>query len=167
MTRTIFRVAGGVAVALALTAACLTSGTGALASSVGPTKVGPNQYFAGVVNGKLQDATVKVVCPPIGTVGRALPGQTLSVTWLPVVASNFGYTGSKAHAILANVGPGPSATDIVRFTRYNKPQAFPTNVPVPCGGTGLVVFTPVPGSKGAFPGTVTVSYANISTGASG
>lgn len=167
MIRIACRLGGIVALGLALTAAGLTSGTGALASSVGPTKVGPHQYFAGQVNGDLQNATVKVVCPPLGTVGRALPGQTLAVTWLPVIAANFGYTGSKAREILANVDPASAASDTVVFTMYNEPQAFPTDIAVPCGGTGLVVFSPLPGSQGAKPGTVTVSYANISTGAAG
>jgi hypothetical protein len=167
MTRNFSRLAGIVALALALTVAGLTSGTSALASTVGPTKVGPHQWFAGQVNGDLQNAVVKVVCPPLGTVGRALPGQTVSVTWLPVIASDFGYTGSKGRAIAVNIGPSATAAPTILFTTYNSPAAFPTDVPVPCGGTGIVVFDPVPGSHGAKPGTVTVAYANIATGASG
>jgi hypothetical protein len=41
MTRTVSRLAGVSALALVLTAAALTSGSGALATTVGPTKVAP------------------------------------------------------------------------------------------------------------------------------
>jgi hypothetical protein len=162
MSRTVSRLGGIAALALVLTAAGLTSGTGALAATVGPTKVAPHQWFAGEVNGKLDNAMVKVVCPVSGTWGRALPGQTLSVTWIPVIATNFGYTGSRGTSIGANTdSPVASPAQTIVFRKYNHPQAFPTNVPVPCGGTHLVVFDPVPSSHGSKDATVTVTYANV------
>jgi hypothetical protein len=164
MSKTLSRFGGLVACTLALTVAGFTPGTSALASSVGPTQVGPYQYFEGLVNGTLQNATVQVVCPgPVGTTGRALPGQTLAVTWLPVISVNSGFTGAKGRAIATNVGPPTSAAPTILFTSYNSPAAFPTDVPVPCGGTGVVVFSPLPQSKGARPATVTVSYVNVAT----
>ena len=165
MTRTVSRLAGVSALALVLTAAALTSGSGALATTVGPTKVSPHQYFAGEVNGKLDNATVTVVCPISGKWGRALPRQTLAVTWLPVIASNFGNTGSRGTAIDANTGsPAASAAQTIVFKKYNHPQAFPTNVPVPCGGKHLVIFDPVPNGHGAKAAKVTVTYANVASG---
>jgi hypothetical protein len=163
MTRTLTRLGALVVFALALTAAGLTSGAGALASSVGPTKIGPHQFFGGLVNGVLQGATVKVVCPGPASVGRALPGQTLAVMSPQVIARNFGNTGAKGRAIAANVGPTSSGAVTIIFTKYNHPAAFPTDIPVPCSGTGVIVFNPLPGSHGSAPATVTVTYANVAT----
>ena len=165
MIRHLSRFGGLVAVALALTVAGLTAGTSALASTVGPAKIGPHQFFAGEVNGMIENAIVKVVCPgPGGTVGRALPGQPVAVTSPLVIASNFGYTGSRGTRILANVGPAASAAETIIFRYYDKPKAFPTNIPVPCGGTGVLTFIPLPGSPGARPSTLTVTYANVAAG---
>jgi hypothetical protein len=162
MIRHLSRLGGLVIVSLALTVTGLTVGTGALASTVGPTRVGPHQYFAGEVNGRIENATVKVVCPgPGGSVGRALSGQTVAVTSPLVIASNFGYTGSAGRRILAIVGPAASAAQTIIFRYYDKPKAFPTNVPVPCSGTGVLIFIPLPGSSGAHAATVTVTYANV------
>jgi hypothetical protein len=165
MTRIFSRLAGLVTLTLALSTFGLTSG--ALASSAGPTKVGPHQYFAGMINGKVQNATVEVVCPPSGAVGRALPGQTISVTLAAVIATSSGYTGSKAHAIQVNIGPAATPVPTVLFTSYNQISPFPTDVPVPCAGTEVVAFSPVPSSKRAKAATVTVSYVNVSTGSGG
>jgi hypothetical protein len=67
---------------------------------------------------------------------------------------------------VANVGPAASAAETIRFAKYDHPQPFPTNIPVPCSGTGAVVFFPVPGSHGGYPATVTVSYANVAVSGS-
>ena len=164
MTRTFSRLGGLVAVGFALATGGLTSGASALASTVGPTKIAPHQVFAGLVNGLFDNAIVKVVCPISGTHGRVLDGQTISVTSPTVIAKNFGNTGSKGRAIAANVGPAASTAETVIFKKYNHPQEFPTNIPVPCGGTTVIVFAPVPSSHGSKPGTVTVTWANVSAG---
>jgi len=161
MIRNLSRLGCLVVLALTIAAVSVSSESVALARTVGPTKIRPHQFFAGVVNGMIENATVKVACPISGTNGRALSGQTLSVTSPLVVASNFGYTGSRGRAIVANVGPAASAAETVRFTRYNHPQPFPTNIPVPRDGTGVVIFFPVRGSHHARPATVTVSYENV------
>jgi len=163
MTRTLYRIGGLVALSLALTAAGLTSGTSALAS-VGPTQIGPHQFFAGEVNGRIENATVKVVCPGAANTGRALPGQTIAVTSPLVIARNFGYTGATGRSIAATVGPAASTSQTILFTMYNQPAEFPTNIPVPCSGTGVVIFSPVAGGKGAKAAKVTVTYANVATG---
>ena len=95
------------------------------------TRFRPHQHFAGEVNGLFDNAIVKVVCPLSGKHGRALSGQTLSVTSPLVIAKNFGYTGSRGKAIVANVGPAAAAAETIRFARYDHPQPFPTNIPVP------------------------------------
>jgi hypothetical protein len=148
------------AAALCLTVAAITLAPGALASSAGPTRIGPHQYFAGIVNGKYDDATVKVVCGGPASFGRALPGQTIGVTSPPVVASNAGYTGSRARSIVATV-PGSATAVSVLFKRYNHAAEFPTNINLPCSGTGRLIFTPVPGSPSARSATLTVTYANV------
>jgi len=162
MTRSLSRLGGVAAVALSLTVAALSFEPGALASPAAPSRIRPHQSFAGLVNGKAQDAVVKVVCPGPASTGRALPGQTLAVTRAAAVASNSGYTGSRSRAIAATVG-GSGAVVSVLFKQYNQPAEFPTNVPLPCGGMGIVVFTPVPGSPGARSATVRVEYANVAT----
>jgi hypothetical protein len=117
-----------------------------------------------MVNGQVVNAIVKVVCPGAANMGRALPGQTIAVTSTTVIAANFGFTGASGHSIAATVGPPASASDTLLFTRYNHPAEFPTNIPLPCGGTGLVIFSPVKGGKGAKAATVTVAYANVASG---
>jgi len=153
--------------ALAVAAVGLTAvaASGSLAvASVGPTKVGPHQYFNGLVNGKLQDAIVKVVCPGAANWGHALEHQTLSVISPNVITANSGYTGSRAREIGALIGPASSTAPMVVFTRYGHPQQFPTNIPVPCSGTGQVFFVPRPGSHDAKSGAVTVTWANVAAG---
>jgi hypothetical protein len=159
MIRSVSRL-GALAVG-ALALAALIPGAGASAST-SPTQVGPHQVFAGEINGQTINAQVKVACPVAATHGRALPGQTSEVTSSPVPASNFGRTGSRATEIVASLTPASAGESLV-FTTYNAPQPFPTNINVPCGGTSVIPFIPVPGSKTAKPATVTVTYDNVAT----
>ena len=127
-----------------------------------PGKVGPHQFFVGAVNGDFSRAVVKVVCPgPEVTSGRALPGQTIEVSSPPVVATTSGNTGADGTRIVATIGPAVSTSAPVVFTRYDKPQAFPTDVAVPCGGNGVVTFSPVPRGAGARSTAVQVTYADV------
>jgi hypothetical protein len=159
MVRVLRFVGAGVAVG-ALSCGAVSSS--ASASLGGGGRVGPNQVFAGLVNGKFADARVLVVCPgPAGGTGRALAHQTLEVTRAVPTPVGAGFTGAKATSIVAQVGPATATAGTVRFTRYLVKMQFPTNVPVPCGGTGIVTFTPEPGSPTARLATVTVDYANI------
>ena len=148
------------AVTLCLAAAALPFEPGALATSVGPTKIGPHQVFDGLVNGKSDDAVVKVVCGGPASFGHALPGQTLAVTSPAVIATNSGETGSRARSIAANV-PGSATAVTVLFKEYNRPTEFPTNIDLPCSGTDVLIFAPVPGSPSAKAATVTVAFANV------
>jgi hypothetical protein len=159
MIRSVSRL-GALAVG-AFALAALIPGASASAST-SPTQVGPHQVFAGEVNGQTINAQVRVVCPVASTHGRALPGQTIEVTSPPVTAANYGETGSRAKKIATSLAPS-SAGETLVFTTYNAPQPFPTNINVPCDGTSVISFVPVPGSKTAKPATVTVSYENVGT----
>jgi len=133
-----------------------------VSAGIGNGKVGPHQFFVGLVNGQPADATVKVVCPgPAGLTGRALRGQTFEVVSPTVVPLNAGYTGTAAHSIVASFAPTPSTAGTVRLTHYGVTKAIPTNVPLPCSGAGLVTFVPAPSSATAVPYDVTVSFVNV------
>jgi hypothetical protein len=160
MSRTVPIPGRAAAVAVVLAAAAIICAPGALASPAGPARIRPHQYFAGVVNGKLDNAVVKVACPGPASFGRALPGQTVAVTSPSVIASNTGYTGSRGRSIAADV-PGSSSAVTLLFKQYNQPAEFPTGIDLPCGGTGQLIFTPVPGSASARSATVTVTYENV------
>ena len=135
----------------------------AFASSA--TAIGPKQFFAGTVNGLPANATIKVLCPGPANTGRALPGQPLKVTTAGSAATNLGYTGTKAHAIDANLATASGMTaSLARFTSYGAAVAFPTSLPVPCSGRGVVSFDPTPGSKKAKPAYVTVTFSNVGVG---
>jgi hypothetical protein len=146
-----------------LAVAGFTSGADVLAATAGagPTKIAPHQVFVGEVNGTMETATVKVVCPVAATGGRAVSGQTISVTSLLVIPRNYGDTGAHGRAIAASIGPATSAAESIVLTKYNHPQPFPTNIDLPCSGTGIVVFAPVAGGHGSRPTTVTVTYENV------
>ncbi|MGO9196793.1 MAG: hypothetical protein ACLQK4_06665 [Acidimicrobiales bacterium] len=158
MFRTLGRI-GAAAVVLALALGGVASAT-----TTPGNKIGPNQWFAGMVNGKFDNVQVKVVCPISGKNGRALSGQTLSVTEPQVIAINDGYTGSKGHSIAALLGPSATSSVTIVWGRYNVLRKFPTNIPVPCSGTGTVLFIPSPASKTSSAASVTVSYANVAAG---
>lgn len=148
-------------VGLAILGAGALGGVAAAATPT-PGGIGPHQPFAGEVNGRMAHAVVQVVCPgPAVTHGRALAGQTLEVVPAPAISTSGGNTGAKGDRIVAQIGPSAAAVGAVVFTRYGEPEPFPTDVPVPCGGTGLVRFVPEPSGAGAHAATVTVTYANV------
>jgi len=153
------RIALRVAMALSVPLVFLT----AAASPVGAThKIGPNQYFAGVVNGT--DGNTIVLIPihmacfgPLtpGETGHPLDGQTLAVHALfpPTTATTLGKTGQDWTIDVFFGGPPPaairaltsrSAATTVSFSRYDKMKALPTSLTLPCGGTGTVWFVPIP-----------------------
>ena len=143
-------------VVAAVAALALTMGSAWAAQSVGP-----NQVFRGVVNGSTKDATVYVVCP--GPVGPDSRGRPFNDNWQVVEGTGTGFTGSAAREIVASIagtassGSGTTAT----FTQYGVPQAFPPALLLPCGGTGLAVFSPQPSSPTSRVSTVTVRFVNV------
>lgn len=138
-------------------AAALALSAGAVAAQ---SPVGPNQQFAGVVNGKAADATIFMVCP-----GPAFPGQTghpKAGQGVEVVENTgAGFTGSAAREIVAAFGPSSSVAETLVFTEYGVTQDIPTTFLLPCAGTGTVVFSPAPTSPTARNATVKVTFVNI------
>jgi hypothetical protein len=102
--------------------------------------IGPNQHYIGVVNGKHTGAVIYVICPgpanPPGRTGPPAGNQPVSVAR---VSSGGGYTGSIARGIWAEFNN--NTTNVVRFATYNTPKPIPTNLRLPCSGTGAVTFT--------------------------
>jgi len=136
-------------------------------------KVGPHQYFEGLVNGQPGSGSpvpIKVACfGPVmpGEKGHPLAGQTVEVTRpLVIVLGHSGYTGKNATSIVAFFGPPPPTpspvpprASTVTFTRYDVKKPIPTSVLLPCSGTGLVYFIPFPQSPpSSRDATVSVSY---------
>jgi hypothetical protein len=137
-------------------AAGLALATGGAAAQ---TPIGPNQQFAGVVNGSAVKANVYVVCP-----GPAQPGQTghpVSGQGVQVIENTGdGFTGSAATRIVATFGTSGTSDGLV-FTEYGVSQDIPTTLLLPCSGTGTAVFTPQPGSLTARSTTVSLTFINI------
>jgi hypothetical protein len=126
--------------------------------------VGPNQFFAGLVNGQTPRSSIRVAClGPIrpGMLGRPVPGQTVMVRRasstdpIPV-----GFTGSAARSIVAFFSPSASNDPTVMLTEYGVAVAIPTNITVPCSGTGQVFFFAVPSSPTARSTSVAVTFTS-------
>ena len=137
-------------------------GAGAAGAGTLPGHIGPNQFFIGTLNSLPSSAKLNVLCPGPSRTGHALPNQPLQVNPPgPTPASNLGFTGSRARAIVADLGAATTTSRLATFTRYGSPVAFPTSVPVPCSGTGVVHFAPAPGSRSARAYNLTVTFVNI------
>lgn len=136
------------------------------AVSAAAVTVGPDQYFAGQVNGKEANAVIEVACPGPASSGAPLAGQTVAVQLvLPSSSSAIGFTGSAATSINAWLSwPTPAVVPppvkIATFTSYGS-LPIPTNISVPCSGTGVVTFVPTPGSSTSRSATVSVTFVNI------
>ncbi|MGA2836541.1 MAG: hypothetical protein ABSF84_08090 [Acidimicrobiales bacterium] len=159
---------------LLLLCSCLIiAGSAVLPASAGAAathaKVGPHQYFDGLVNGSLgigSPAVIKVVCPgPAGQTGHPLAGQTVEVELPKAILSTSGYTGDDATYIAAFFGPPPpsgASSGQVKFTKYGLAKPISTSLTVPCGGTGQVTFVPFPESPPTSRSTsVSVEFANV------
>jgi hypothetical protein len=129
----------------------------------GVVKVGPKQFFLGVVNGKLSKAVIRVICPGPANSGHPLPRQSAGIE-VPPSAAQGGYTGTSAASIGAWLTwPGsaaPSPAYIATLTSYRSVR-IPTGITVPCSGSGQMLFLPAPGSPTVKAATVDVTFANI------
>lgn len=154
----------GTCLALTVSAAVSTN-----AGAATHPKVGPHQYFDGLVNGSIgagSPAIVKVVCPgPENQKGHPLAGQTVEVTEPKAILSTSGYTGNHVTFIGAFfVAPPPTANGPgqVNFTTYGVAKPIPTSLDLPCGGTGHVTFLPFPQSPPTSrAAVVAVEYVNV------
>jgi hypothetical protein len=147
--------------------------TAAMAASTPPNpgRVGPNQAFIGLVNGKsgrVGHAQIRVACPgPIkpGETTHPLAHQPLEVVRPEAINTTTGFTGPNATQISAFVGIPPAASEgagIATFVRYGVTKPIPTTLTVPCSGSGFITFIPFPRDPGvsrAF--VVPVDYVNI------
>jgi hypothetical protein len=128
-----------------------------------PVPIDPNQYFSGFINGSPPGAVViKVICPGPANTGHPLAHQPVEVEPVPSSsAADVGFTGSRGKKITASLGPSASTVVIGSFTSYFVKKNIPTNITVPCSGSGTAVFIPSPGSKTARSATLPVTFANI------
>jgi hypothetical protein len=167
--RNLWRATGIFLLVLAATAAAALP-----AGAAGKGKVGPEQYFTGVINGTdgntINPITIEMGCfGPLhpGQTGHPLKGQTLAVHQMfpPGQASgSLGYTGNGSEIGVFFHAP-PSARSRARaaagtpvFTRYDKPRPLPTSVTLPCSGTGTVWFVPIPGVPPSTSASVPVQF---------
>jgi len=131
------------------------------AGAAAQTPVGPNQQFAGAVNGNAKEANIIMICPGPsfpGQMGHPEGGQGVEV----IENTGFGFTGSAANRIVATIPFTSSATLLTfTFTEYGVPQDIPTSALLPCSGTTTAKFTPLPSGQGARSATVTVHFVNI------
>jgi hypothetical protein len=152
-----------VSLVLALGASLATAGPATAARASTPA-IGPHQHFVGLVNGKAANAVIEMVClPPLnpGETGHPLQGQTVAVEPPPATATTTGYTGSRGRSVVASfVSSSAAATSTLTFTHYGS-QTIPDTFTLPCSGSSVVRFSPVPTSKTAQSATVSVTYGNI------
>jgi hypothetical protein len=136
-------------------------------------KVGPRQYFEGMVNSQAgigAPVAIKMACfGPVrpGEKGHPIAGQTVEVMRpLVIVVGHSGYTGKSATSIVAFFGPPPptpspvpASANTVTFQKYGVKKLIPTSLLLPCSGTGTVSFVPIPQSPpSSRDATVPVSY---------
>lgn len=149
--------AGKVLGSLLAAAAAVALTTGGAAAQ---TPIGPDQQFAGVVNGSATSATVIMICPGpsfVGQTGHPRAGQGVQV----VENTGTGFTGSAAREIVATIGPASTTGATLVFTEYGVPQDIPTTSFLPCSGRGTAVFAPRPTSSTARSATVELTFVNI------
>jgi hypothetical protein len=128
----------------------------ASAAGASHSRIVPREYFSATVNGSTGSSgpvTIEMACAgPVhrGETGHPLAGQSVGVKLVPVPSSSsteLGYTGTNGSAIGAFFGaPPPSATadpSYVAFAVYRM-KPIPTTLELPCGGTGHVIFVPLP-----------------------
>ena len=138
------------------------------------SRVGPKQYFTGVINGvdgnTTTPITIKMACTGPshpGQTGHPQAGQTLAVHQLfPPASGSLGYTGKDARieVFFHAPPPAPAQADASApvFTRYDQPQPLPTSLILPCAGTGTVWFAPIPVVPPSRSATAPVRYVNQS-----
>ncbi len=163
------------------------AGAGASTTSTA-TSIGPNQVFGALVNGKkgvTKPVTIWMACGgPVSTTstGHPVGGQTVRVFEPKGTKGPLGNTGANGDEIGAFYGaPPPSAvvtraaaaTDSTVTTGSSGPVWFqhyatrkiPTSEILPCGGTGNVIFVPLPMSPGSEVDVVVpVIYVSLGVG---
>jgi len=128
------------------------------------TAVGPNQYFVGAVNSHTDSAVIQVSCPGTATTGYPLPNQTVGVSLLSAsTTAAAGYTGSSPGISAwldwpGNDGPLPDPVHL--FNSYGT-VPLTAGLPVPCSGTGDMVFLGWPVSQGVKVTKVLITFVRV------
>ena len=140
------------------------------------SRVGPKQYFTGVINGTDGNTSTPIVikmscAEPLSTgeKGHPVSGQTLAVHELfppsSSAAGSLGYTGKGSSIEVFFNAPPPAAASgaskTVTFTQYDKTQKLPTSESLPCSGSGTVYFSPVPVVPPSRSAAVPVDYVAL------
>ena len=145
--RTALRIASVSAVTLVAGAAIATP---ALAAG---NPIGPKQYFYGEVFGLSASTTpnvIAVACAGAASTGHPLANQYVAAHQLfPPIAATTGYTGNDANEINVNLFYSQGTISVVTpvfatLRYYDQNVEIPTALTVPCGGTGVLDFTPSP-----------------------
>lgn len=135
-------------------------------------RVGPNQYFTGVINGHDGNTTIPIVIRMAcfgaikpGETGHPMAGQTLAVHQLfPPTSSggSLGFTGKDSQIdLFFNVPPpaaGGTLTTTPIFKYYDVTKRLPTSLTLPCAGAGTAYFVPVPVIPPSRAATVPVEF---------
>jgi hypothetical protein len=141
------------------------AGAVAAASPAQAAQVGPGQYFTGQVFGATAQSVIEVACAGPASTGHPVAGQTVEVAeLLPPVSTQAGYTGDQAVEIdttlIYSTGPALVQVPIATFTQYFLKLPIPTSITVPCGGTGVMNFSPYPLDSGT-PSKVSVKFQSL------
>jgi hypothetical protein len=114
--------------------------------------IAPHQPFYGQVFGVASASTqdvIEVICVgPLAT-GHPAAGQSVEVQLpVPPPGTSLGYTGNFGTSISADLtwsrGTVTVVTHVASFTSYGVMMPIPTSLTVPCGGSGVMGFTPSP-----------------------
>jgi hypothetical protein len=129
---------------------------------VDPAPIGPNNSFIGEVNNTAGSAIIHMACfgPVIvGQTGHPLSDQTVkALPVTPPTSTTAGYTGTAANSLAVTfTTPVSTGTPIVLHD-WAVSAPIPTTLLLPCYGTGVATFIPVPSSPTARPATVTVTF---------
>jgi hypothetical protein len=154
-----------------LVAVTAVLGVPTLASATPREKIGPHQVFMATVNdsrGTPNPVVIKVACPGPGSGGRTghpLAGQTLEVLPAPYASPDNGTTGDSATSIVVFFGAPPPGAPLAgrpTFDHYGAVKQIPTSLTVPCSGTGVVTFVPLPQRPPTSRSVgVPIEYANV------
>jgi hypothetical protein len=152
---------GLIAVSLGLTLSpAASAGTGITQD---PVPIGPNQFFRGFINNAPPGAAIiKVACPVGSSTGTPIANQPIEVKTAPGTSTtDTGFTGANGKKITADLTPSTATFVLATFTSYFVVKHIPTNVLVPCSGSGTVLFVPSPTSGTAVTARLPVTFANI------
>lgn len=137
---------------MAIASALIGGGAIAVPATAQAVAVGPDQFFVGQVFGPITSSALNVIevaCAGPAATGHPFPGQSVDVQLLlPPASATAGYTGHFGREIDANLIWSRATITVVTFiatlTSYDVKAAIPTSIEVPCGGSGVMSFTPSP-----------------------